>query len=263
MKLFVAFKICPDLDLLREEDIVITEEMGMDTHFLPNIINCYDESALELVLRARDNAKNQLIELTAFTLGNEHSEITLKSLRALGYQNTIRAVDEHNETRFQAETVAETIACYIKKHHQDCILIGKEAPVENQGVMAQLVARKTEYPLIGTVIDILEIEESYVTVLVQNAGEIVKEKIACPCVLCIGNAVISKLRVPTLRQRMQSAKIQTAYIDIVKAKKVHMKMPNEVVKNSTKRMCYQVVEKGEKAIIEVQKHSLQKALDQI
>ena len=91
MRLLVSFKLCPDLELLKKEDIIVTEEMGIDTHFLPNIINCYDESALELVLRLRDKIKEGVVELSAFTVGGKQTELTLKGLRALGFLHTVRA----------------------------------------------------------------------------------------------------------------------------------------------------------------------------
>ena len=77
MRLLVSFKICPNLELLREEDFAVTEDMGIDTHFLPNIINCYDEGAL-------------------------------------GFAHTVRAEDERNVTGFSPEAVAETMAAYLE-----------------------------------------------------------------------------------------------------------------------------------------------------
>lgn len=263
MRLLVSFKLCPDLELLREEDIILTEEMGIDTHFLPNIINCYDESALELALRLRDKTEDLSVVLSAFTVGNEQTEQTLKGLRALGFAHTIRAEDKKKCTGFAPEIIAETLAAYIKENPQDCILLGREAPIGNQGVMAQLVAEKIEYPLIGPIIDIISINRNFVTVLVSNEGRIQEQKIKLPCVLCVGNAVISKLRVATLRERMKVSKTESEYVKLVHPDNMCMAVPKKVSLIVAKRACYQSQRSGEAAIEEVLRNGLQKALEQI
>ena len=263
MKLLVSFKICHNLELLREEDIAMKGEMGIDTHFLPNIINCYDESALELALRLRDKTEEFPVELSAFTVGNEQTELTLKGLRALGFTHTIRVKDEHEITNFSPEIVAETMATYIKENPQDCILLGREAPVGNQGVMAQLVAEKIKYPLVGPVIDILAIDQKSITILVSNEGSIQKQTIKLPCVLCVGNAVISKLRVATLRERMKVSKTQSEYVSLVYPDYMYMVKPEKLSPIVAKRACYQSQKSGNEAICDVLQNGLQKVLEQI
>lgn len=262
MKLLVSFKIYQNLELLKE-DAIVMEKMGIDTHFLPNIINCYDESALELALRLRDKTEEVTVELSAITVGNEQTELTLKGLRALGFAHTIRAKDEQKVTEFAPELVAETIASYIKENPQDCVMLGQEAPAGNQGVMAQLVAEKTEYPLVGPVIDILETDQNSITVLISNEGSIQKQIIKLPCVLCIGNAVISKLRVATLRERMKVSKTQSEYIELCEPKQICIKKPEKLEILSSKRVGYQSQKAGNEAIHDVLQNGLQKVLEQI
>lgn len=263
MRLCVSFKICPNLELLREEDIVVTEGMGIDTHFLPNIINCYDESALELALRLRDKTEDNLVELSAFTVGSEQAEITLKGLRALGFAHTVRAEDDRKVTGFSPETVAETMAAYLRGNPQDCILLGREAPVGNHGIMAQLVAEKINYPCIGTVIDIEAADQESVTVLVSDEGRIQKQTIKLPCVLCVGNAVISKLRVATLRERMKVSKTQSSYVSLIHPDHMYVAKPEKIHPAAAKRVCYQSRKSGKESIYDVAQNGLQKALEQI
>lgn len=262
MKLLVSFKLCPDLELLREEDIIVTEEMGIYTHFLPNIINCYDESALELALRLRDKTEDH-VELSAFTVGNEQTELTLKGLRALGFTHTVRAEDGCKEIDFSPELVAETMAAYVRENLPDCILLGREAPVGNHGVMARLVAGKLSYPLAGPVIDLLEIDPASVTVLVSDEGRIQKQTLQLPCVLCVGNAVISKLRVATLRERMKVSKTESEYVSLVRPDHRYMAKPEKINPIAAKRICYQSQKSGKEAIYDILQNGLQKALEQI
>lgn len=263
MRLLVSFKICPNLELLREEDIAVTEEMGIDTHFLPNIINCYDEGALELALRLRDKTEGDLVELSAFTAGNEQAELTLKGLRALGFAHTVRAEDERNVTGFSPEAVAETMAAYMRENPQDCILLGREAPVGNHGIMAWLVAEKMKYPAIGPVIDIESTDQKFITVLVSNEGRIQKQTVKLPCVLCVGNAVISKLRVPTLRERLKVSKTQSSCISLVHPDYTYIAKPEKIHSAASKRVCYQSKKSHKEAIYDVARNGMQKALEQI
>lgn len=262
MRLLVSFKLCPNLELLKEEDIIVTEEMGIDTHFLPNIINCYDESALELALRLRDKTKENFIELSAFTVGNEQTELTLKGLRALGFTHTVRAEAE-KEIDFSPELVAETMAAYVKENPQDCILTGREAPVGNHGVMARLAAEKLGCPSVGPVIDLLETDGKSVTVLVSDEGRIQKQTIKLPCVLSVGNAVISKLRVATLRERMKVSKTESEYVSLAYPEHKRMAKPEKINPAAAKRICYQTQKSGKEAIQDVLQSGLKKVLEQI
>lgn len=263
MKVLTTCKICPNLELLKDEDIVLTEKMGIDTHFLPNIINCYDESALELALRLKEKDELFQVELIALTVGDHRAELTLKSLRALGFADTLIAHATEDEIRFSPEMVAETVADYVKKEHVECVLIGQEAPEGNHGIMAQLVAQKIGYPMIGPVIDILDVKDESVTVLVSNAGNIYKQVVKVPCVLCIGNAVISKLRVATLRERMKVSKTESKAIELKYPSESYMAVPERLEINENKRMAYQSTKQGEEAMKDILNHGLRKVLESI
>ncbi len=263
MKVLTTCKICPNLELLKDEDIVLTEKMGIDTHFLPNLINCYDESALELALRLKEKDELFQVELIALTVGDNRAELTLKSLRALGFTDTLLAYATDDEIRFSPEIVAETIASYVKEEHVECVFVGQEAPEGNHGIMAQLVAQKIGYPMIGPVIDVLDAKEESITVLVSHAGDVCKQVVKVPCVLCIGNAVISKLRVATLRERMKVSKTESKVIEVKYPADCCMAVPETLEINVKKRMGYQSTNKGEEAMKDILNHGLRKVLESI
>lgn len=104
--------------------------MGVDTHFLPNILNCYDESSLELALRFRDQAQEAggETELSAITIGEEHTELYLKTLQALGYDHPVRVCGEDEQLRYRPELVAQTIAAYARETGQQVLLLGSGGP---------------------------------------------------------------------------------------------------------------------------------------
>lgn len=205
MNILAAFKVCPNLDLLQVNDLAVREGMGVDTHFLPNVLNCYDESSLELALRFREQsaAAGETVRLSAITVGGSRTEDYLKTLQALGYDHVVRAEAEEQALRFCPELAARTIASYARASGQDVILVGAEAPLGNHGVTAQWVSALTAFPLLASVVDFSPAENGRLTVWSRSGGCMMVQTVAPPCVLSVGNAVVSKLRVPSLRARMQ------------------------------------------------------------
>lgn len=202
MNLFVCFKVSSDLSTLKSDDLEFTGKIGIDTHFLPNSINCFDESSLEYAIRISE--KYNFIHKTAFTLSKFAAIPTLQSLISLGYEDVIMVEANEEEILYNPELVSTNIIQYIKKHPQDIILVGREAPLGNNAATGQLIAEGLCYPLFASVIDILEINENELIIQIENNGILYEQKITPPCVLSVGNAVISKLRMPTLRQRMSN-----------------------------------------------------------
>lgn len=217
MKLLTCFKLCPDTDKLRPGDLKIGEEMSIPTYFLPNMINCYDESGLEfgirlseqsesLMLQSGTTAKDKVydkVEKTAITIGGESTEPTLKSLMALGYEHVVRVKADENEICFAPSSVAKSITNYINEYPQDIIIAGREAPLGNNAATAQLISALTGYPLVSSVIDIEYLNDEELKVTVINNGSVYVQTVACPCIISMGNAVISRLRMPLLRDRMK------------------------------------------------------------
>lgn len=202
MNLFVCFKVSSDLSTLKSDDLEYIDKIGVDTHYLPNSINCFDESSLEYAIRISE--KYSFIHKTAFTLSKVAAIPTLQSLISLGYDQAVMVESNEDETLYNPELVSYNIVKYINKYPQDIILVGREAPLGNNAATGQLIAEQLKYPLFASVIDILDISENELTIQIENNGLLYEQKIIPPCVLSLGNAVISKLRMPTLKQRMNN-----------------------------------------------------------
>ena len=52
MKILGCFKVVPDYDLVAEEDWKPDEQLHIDTGYVKLLWNCYDEGALEMMLKA-------------------------------------------------------------------------------------------------------------------------------------------------------------------------------------------------------------------
>ena len=54
MKILGCFKIVPDLDLIAEEDWTADDRLRVDTGYAKLLWNCFDEGALEMMLKLSD-----------------------------------------------------------------------------------------------------------------------------------------------------------------------------------------------------------------
>ncbi|MDD3404251.1 MAG: electron transfer flavoprotein subunit beta/FixA family protein [Hespellia sp.] len=205
MKLLVCFKIVADLDQLTPKDYVVEEKINIDTSFVKTTINCFDESGLEFGLRLSDEAEglNLHIEKSALTIGNSQTELYLKSLNALCYDHTIRIDSGDYDIRFKPDAVGKAIVDYAEKNQQDLIIMGRQSSEGNNFSTPQVVAEQLGTGFIPNVVDIHMMDEHRLKITTDNNGNIYEQTVKTPVVVSVGNAVISKLRVPTLRDRMK------------------------------------------------------------
>ncbi len=209
MKITACFKVAADLDQMQPSDYIIDENLGIDTSFVRIMLNCFDESGLEFGLRVSDVMSEALslsIEKSALTVGNAQADLYLNTLLALRYDRAIRIDPGEVDIRFAPEITADAIAAYLGRDPQDLIIMGRQAPLGNHAAVPQLVAARLGMPLVANVLDIEPLSDERIAVMTELDGAIIRQEIRLPAVVTIGNAEISKLRVPTLRDRMRAGK---------------------------------------------------------
>lgn len=265
MNILVCFKICSELSKLNPKDFEIKGEVGMDTHFLPNMINCFDESSLEFGIRLSENTEGLTlnVEKTALTIGEEHTEQYLKTLIALGYDHAVRVRAKEEEIRYSPSDVAATISEYNKRNKQDIIITGRQAPHGNNASTGQIVSALTGYPLFSSVVDIKIDSENELILTILNNGSIYEQKVHTPAVISMGNAVISCLRTPTLRQRMKTKNKQIEYFELIKNNKIQSIEPYEANLPDRKRKGYVSNFDGKEAVDDIMKQYLSERLGEI
>ena len=217
MKLLVCFKVIPDLDQMSSEDYVADEKMQVNTSYVRTMWNCFDESGLEFGLRLSDEAEglNLHLEKAALTIAGEQAELYLKTLNALKYDETVRIDDKDQDIRFTPEVAAQEIAAYVREHPKDYIIMGQQAAPGNNGLTPYFTAAALGIPLISNVVDLHLLEDGRMRAVTEIGGSLYGQAVEAPALLSIGNAVISKLRVPTLKNRMQYGK---RAVEIIEAK---------------------------------------------
>lgn len=220
MNLLGCFKIVPDLDILAEQDFIADDDLLVDVRFVRTIWNCFDESALEMMLKLSDSSESLDIyfRLQALTIGKTACNSYLKTLYALGYEKAVR-IECEEDLRFRPERTAGLIAGYVsQKGGQDVIIMGRESSDGDNAKTPLLTAEYLGWPCISQVIEIKPEDDTHLRVKSEVDDGILTQIIKCPCVLSVGNAPGSYLRVPTLKDRMKSSKkpIETIMADEIK-----------------------------------------------
>jgi len=210
MKILGCFKVVPDLDLIVEEDWDIRDRLYVDTGYAKLVWNCFDEGALEMMLRLSDLSEglNVMYKLSALTIGREKTEGFLKTLYALGFSEGVRICAEaEEEILFSPEMISEGIANYVKKvEGQDVIITGIQSSDGSNRKTPYLLAEKLRWPCMAHVTGIEPLDEEHLKVTTQATGGYRVYNVKTPCVLAVGNASCAYLRIPTLKDKMKLGK---------------------------------------------------------
>ncbi len=216
MRILVCFKAIEDIDKLSKEDWVL-EGNKLSLQYLPKILNCFDESALEMVLRLNTSKNNAFesseeIMRTAFTIGDSGCERFLKLMLALKFDDAVHVKTEH-ELIFSPLRVAKQIAEYTKDNSQDFIVLGSSSGHGDNGQTALFLSELLHIPCFTNLIDFSYETSKKIRIWREIDDGIVEEIISSPAVLTVGNAQISYLQVPTLQNKMEAKKKSLISVD--------------------------------------------------
>ncbi|BDF32769.1 electron transfer flavoprotein subunit YgcR [Lachnospiraceae bacterium] len=210
MKILGCFKIVPDLDLIAEEDWIADGQLQVDTSYAKLLWNCFDEGALEMMLKLSDLSEgfDVVYELNALTVGRRRHETFLKTLYALGFEHAVRAeAEEDVDIRFCPEVIAHIVADYVSETApQDVVIMGTQSSDGGNMKTPLLLAETLGWPCITQVTGIEPVDEGHLKVTNEEDGRVAEQVVAVPCVLAMGNAPSAYLRVPTLKDKMKLGK---------------------------------------------------------
>ncbi len=205
MNILVCFKAVSDLEMLFDEDWVFDENLQIDTGFIKPGLNCFDESALEIALRLRDVSASLEVplQLNALTIDGAGVTSMLKTLNALRFNRVVR-IDNHADIRFSPDAIAFLLSQYVLKHApQDLLLLGRQSSIGENVKTGPLVAEMLGWPCITQATRIELVDKKHLTVTCQVDDGQLRQTVQTPCVVSVGNAPITYMRVPTLEDRMQ------------------------------------------------------------
>ncbi len=216
MNILTCFKIVSDLDLMSESDWVVEDHFRINTSFVKNMINPYDESALEITLLYKEQAEKlgSAVNLSALTIGSKQLDAYLKTLYALRFDKAVRIENQH-DLRFSPDAISTVIANYVKVIKKpEVIILGRQSGVGDNAKTPLLVAEHLGWPCISQAVKIEPASEGLLKVSSMADDGLVIETIRPPCVLSIGNAPNSYLRIPTLKDKVNYGKKEIEVLEI-------------------------------------------------
>ena len=130
----------------------------------------------------------------------------MKTLYALGYSHGIR-IEKEDGCLFSPELVSSAVAAYMKRYAmQDVVIMGQQSSDGSNMKTPYLLAEKMGWPCVRDVVKMEPVDESSLKVTGSTGNGLLVQVVKTPCVLVVGNAQDSYLRVPTLKDKMRLGK---------------------------------------------------------
>jgi len=199
MKILGCFKIVPDLDFIAQEDWMADGQLQVDTSYAKLLWNCFDEGALEMMLKLSDLSEG-------FDVVYE----------LLGFSHAVRVeAEEDMDLRFCPGLIADVTAKYVKETaSQDVIIMGTQSSDGSNMKTPLLLAERLGWPCITQVTALEPVDEKHLRVTSQEDGRTAVQVVTVPVVLAVGNAPCAYLRVPTLKDKMKFGKRPIEHISL-------------------------------------------------
>jgi electron transfer flavoprotein alpha/beta subunit len=227
MRILVSVKVTPDFEALREAEWVAGAANGVETRYVRWILDCFDESALEMALRSAETlaARGVAVSLGAMSIGGTEVESYLKTLYALGYE----------------------LAAYARRvDHSDLLLLGSRSDPGDSGVVPFLVAEALGWPCLTQVTEIEPLGDDRLRVTCLGDDGILRLTLRPPCVLAVGNAVVAHLRVPTLTSRLAH---RDKLIDVVAAADLGVDVATELGRTTSVLTGLEMIERARQGLV--------------
>ncbi len=228
LRILVSFKVTPDFEALHDEAWVVAADRptgaapAVVTRYVRRVLNCFDESALELALRLRDALadRGEAAGLGALSVGGRDTEPFFKTLLALGYEPATRVTAgagegdadldvggarpaDGDDLDFAPSVNAALVAAFVRQvDHVDLLLTGCRSGPGDSGAVPFFVAEALGWPCLTQVTEVEPLACGRLRVTCTTDDGLLRATVRTPCVLAIGNAVVSRLRVPTLQSRL-------------------------------------------------------------
>ena len=218
------------------------------TRCVRRVLNCFDESALELALRLSDTLAQRGggADLAALSIGGREIDPHLTTLLALGYERAAR-LDVESDLDFAPAVVASLIARYVARREPcDLLLLGCCSGPGDGGTVPFRVAEALGWPCVSQVTEVEALTGGGLRVACTTDEGLLRLTVRGPAVLAVGNAVVSRLRVPTLRDRLAR---RDAPVAIVAAAELGIDVAAELGREPTALRGLEVVDRARRGVV--------------
>lgn len=214
MRVVVCAKEVLDPDAVNNYALAGHLEIGADgksitQSAIPQLMNAYDEQAIEAALRLRDAGAN--LTLCVVSVGKDPTAI-LKHAAALGADEIV-AIDV-DASELDAHAIAAILSAYVRTSGgADLVLCGRQASDDDQGVVPALVAESLGAPAVTIVraVELAGASTLRVTRVTPDGDELVE--VACPAVVTISNE-LGDPRYPTTAKKIAARKMKPTVVSL-------------------------------------------------
>ncbi len=246
MKILACFKILPNPDRVLEEDWEQFSSAS-DLSYAGIDFNCFDQSALELSLRIREQMAVQGAEVTctALTVSESVPASLAANLYATGFDEVLCIPQSSRE--FRPSQIADLLAETIRQQGADLVFTGAQAGMAETGLVPYLLARRLDLPLIAGA-ETAVWQEGLLSIRCRENKGLVEHQVTLPAVCAVGNSPLV-LRCATLRARM---KVQGRQAQLVPdSEQLPPQEEPDLVRPRSGRSCRMLNEKSEDAVAEL------------
>ncbi len=174
MKILVAVKrvIDPYVKIRVKSD-----QSGVETENVKMSMNPFDEIAIEEALRLRE--AEQAKEVVAVSIGNNHSQETLRHALALGAD---RAILVKTDRQFESLNIAKILQKLVQDEQADMVLMGKQTIDGDNNQTPQMLAALMDWPQ-ATFASQIDIKNSSAQVIREIDGGLETLDVQLPAVI--------------------------------------------------------------------------------
>ena len=188
---------------------LLKEAEGIDESGIEWIINPYDEFALEEALRIRE--RKQKGEVIVLSMGPARVEKALRTALAMGAD---RAYLIETEEKKPPSFTAQALSQIIKEEKADLIITGKTGIDENLSATGPMLAEQLQWPHVGFIRTLKELEKGKWLCERQMEAGIVEEIILHLPALVTVEKGINEPRYPSLPGIMKAKKKPLKKVDL-------------------------------------------------
>jgi len=204
MTIISCIKQVQDLDIVLKDDWVVGNDgLTIDIDYANRIMNTFDETSLELMLRLKDEMEE--VRTKVVTVGGLRSESILRKAMAVGADEALRI-----EPPFDLDFRPEKTALLLKEavageEETELVLCGRQADNGSNGQTGQILAEMLGWPCLTMVTDIKKIGNEYrISRLTEEGTEHLHA--APPLVVTVTQSENKLLRMATLKAMLTAKK---------------------------------------------------------
>lgn len=219
MNIFTLFTVVEDIDRLTDTEWDTIVKREQEKYPIRHRLSLCGESLLEQGLKIQQNMspESALYACTiAPKIGNE-LELIAEKIKALKYTTTV--IKYPYLQLFEQQDTLKIWLDYLsnKPTEQALYILEHEDEVKGKSWLPAYFSQALNIPLVSNVNTILQVTKNNVRLSVnkENGLDIVE---AClPLVISIGSSDITKLRMPTMKEKIQTKNTKIEYISIEKS----------------------------------------------